>query len=264
MQFRDRYIWITGASSGIGEQLAYQFCGNNNTLILSDINAEGLNKVKEKCKKLRTSAHSFPFDLGKEEEIKSTAEAVIGQFGKIDILINNGGISQRALIKDAPLSLDRRIMEINFFGNIYLTKLVLPTMIANKGGQVVVTSSISGKFGFPFRSAYAASKFALHGFYETLAIEHHKDNISVTLVTPARVRTNISINALTSDGNIHGKMDEGQAKGITPEQCAKEIIRALKRKKQEVFVGKNEYLLLLLKRISPSIFYRIIRKIEPK
>jgi len=151
-------------------------------------------------------------------------------------------------------------MEINYFANIALTKSVLPQMIKNGGGHIAVTSSLSGLFGFPLRSAYCASKHALHGFYETLRIEHLKDNIKVTIACPDRVRTNISVNAIDSTGKAHGRMDERQDKGITADQCAHEIIRAVKKDKIVVLIGGFERVSVYLKRYIPSLFYKMILK----
>jgi short-subunit dehydrogenase len=182
--------------------------------------------------------------------------------GRIDYLLNIGGISQRATIEETPLWLDRKIMEINYFGTIALTKAILPYMIKQKSGHILATSSISGRFGFPLRSAYSASKQALHGFFETLHIENQKNNIRASVIIPGRVRTKISMHALTSDGKEHGKMDEGQEKGITPEKAAKTIIRGIKRNKREILVGSGELIMLHIRRYLPFLFFRLAGKIK--
>jgi dehydrogenase/reductase SDR family member 7B len=151
---------------------------------------------------------------------KAWLKDVVKREGRIDMLLNIGGISQRALLKDTPLWLDRKIMEINYFGTIALTKAVLPHMLAGGGGHIAATSSITGRFGFPLRSAYSASKQALHGFFETLLMEHGKDNIRVSVLIPGRVQTAISMHALTAAGKEHGKMDDGQKGGVTAEKAA--------------------------------------------
>jgi len=179
------------------------------------------------------------------------------------MLLNIGGISQRALIKETPLWLDRKIMEINYFGTIALTKAVLPHMIAGGGGHIAATSSISGRFGFPLRSAYSASKQALHGFFETLLLEHGKDNIRVSVLIPGRVQTMISLHALTATGEAHGKMDRGLAGGVTPAKAAEQIIRGLRRNKREILVGSSELLMLKIRKYMPALFFRIAGKIEP-
>jgi short-subunit dehydrogenase len=154
-------------------------------------------------------------------------------------------------------------MEVNYFGTIALTKAVLPFMISAGGGQIAATSSISGRFGFPLRSAYSASKQALHGFFETLMLEHKKDNIRVSVLIPGRVRTKISFRALTASGEEHGKMDEGLDKGITPEKAAGQIIRGLKRNRREILVGSSELLMLSIRKYFPALFFRMAEKMKP-
>jgi short-subunit dehydrogenase len=183
--------------------------------------------------------------------------------GGIDVLINNGGISQRSLTWETPLEVDDRIFSINYFAAVILTKAVLPGMMERGGGAIAATSSITGKFGFPLRSAYAASKHAVHGFFETLGIELADQNISVTVAIPGRVRTNISVNALTSTGEKHGKMDPGQAGGISPERCARKYLDAIHRGKREVFIGGKELMMAHIRRFLPSLFFRLARKIDP-
>jgi short-subunit dehydrogenase len=177
--------------------------------------------------------------------------------GKIDYLINIGGISQRARIDETPLWLDRKIFEINYFGTIALTKAVLPYMINQKSGHIAATSSISGRFGFPLRAAYSASKQALHGFFETLYLENKPNNIRTSVIIPGRVRTNISFHALDQQGKEQGKMDDALNKGISPEKAARIIIRGIKRNKHEILVGSTELIMLYIRRIWPWLFFRI-------
>ena len=183
-------------------------------------------------------------------------------FGRIDYLLNIGGISQRASVEETPLWLDRKLMEINYFGTIALTKAVLPHMIRQKQGHILVTSSISGRFGFPLRSAYSASKQALHGFIETLYLENKKNNIKASVIIPGRVRTRISYRALDKDGKEHGRMDPGQQKGIDPERAAKQIIRGINKNRREILVGSGELIMLHIRRYLPFIFFRIADKLK--
>jgi short-subunit dehydrogenase len=155
-------------------------------------------------------------------------------------------------------------MEINYFGTIALSKAVLPYMIKNGGGHILATSSISGRFGFPLRSAYSASKQALHGFFETLHIENSKFNIRASVIIPGRVKTNISVNALTATGTEHGKLDPGQAKGITPEKAAQKIVKGIRRNRREILVGGSELLMLYIRKFFPSLFFNIAGKIKPE
>ncbi len=261
--FSDRVVWVTGASSGIGEALVYAFVRGGSRVIASSNNPVELARVAEKCTAMPGSITTVAFDLADTSGIEKTVATVIEKEGKIDILLNIGGVSQRALIRETPLSLDRRIMEINYFGTVALAKAVLPYMISKGGGQIAATSSISGRFGFPLRSAYSASKHALHGFFETLLLEHRRDNIRVSVIIPGRVRTSISVHALTASGAEHGKMDEGQAGGITAEKAAEQIIRGLKRNRREILVGSTELLMLGIRKYLPALFFRMAGRMKP-
>ena len=189
---------------------------------------------------------------------------VVQKYPTIDYLLLNGGVSQRSLAYDTPIEIDRKLMEINYFGNIALAKAVLPQMIRQQNGHIIVVSSIVGKFGFPLRSAYAASKHALHGFFETLRAEHKKDNIKVTIVIPGRVKTNISINALNKEGKQHGVLDSGQEKGISATSCSKQIIRAIKNNKKEQLIGGKELFMVKIRKYIPCLFYKIVSEVETK
>ncbi|MDO8968841.1 SDR family oxidoreductase [Algoriphagus sp.] len=252
-------IWITGASSGIGEATAKKFSQEGYRVIISARNEKELNRVKSECSN-PTEVQVLPLDLVEIDSFDEKVSQAIAFFGKVDIVLHNGGISQRSLIKETGLEVDRKLMEVNFFGTIALTKAILPHFVARKTGQFAVVSSLVGKFGSPFRSSYAASKHALHGFFDTLRAEHFQDNITVTMICPGFIRTNVSVNALTSDGSALGKMDEAQAKGMSPEACASEIYAAITRKKEEVYIGGKETFAVHLKRFFPAIFSKIIKK----
>jgi short-subunit dehydrogenase len=173
------------------------------------------------------------------------------------------GVSQRSSDEDISLETIRRIFEINFFGTVALTKTVLPYMKAQGYGHIAVTSSIVGKFGFPMRSAYSASKHALHGYFETLRAELHGKNISITIIIPGRVNTAISDNALTGDGKRWGKRDAGQAGGFPAKKASKIILKSISKKKKEVLVGGKDLIMVHLKRFFPGIFWRIVHRISP-
>jgi dehydrogenase/reductase SDR family protein 7B len=261
-QFRGKVVWVTGASSGIGEALVYAFAQRGATVIASSNQPEELQRVLSNCSKQGAEIISAPFDLSDTSGIKDIVDSQLAKTGTIDFLINLGGISQRATIEETPLWLDRKIMEINYFGTIALTKAVLPYMIRQKSGHILATSSITGRFGFPLRSAYSASKQALHGFFETLHLENKKNNIRATVIIPGRVRTNISLHALDSQGREHGKLDAGQAGGITPEKAAAQIIRGIIRNKREILVGSSELMMLHIRRYLPFLFFRIADRIK--
>jgi short-subunit dehydrogenase len=178
-------------------------------------------------------------------------------------LYHFGGISQRSYANDTSIEVDRKIFEVNFFGTIELTKKVLPTMIEHGGGQIGVTTSIVGKFGFPYRSSYAATKHALHGFFESLRAENVSNNILVSMIIPGRVKTNISVNALDKDGNTHNKMDEGQEKGLSAEISAKIIVKKLEKEKKEILVGGSELIMVYIRRFFPRLYYYLATKVEP-
>jgi short-subunit dehydrogenase len=263
VQFTNKIVWITGASSGIGEELAYQCAQKNAVVLLSSANKTKLEKVKNKCEELGGISYVVPFDLSIPEQIDAAVEKVLQLCGRIDILINNGGVSQRAVVLDTTTAMDRKIMEINFFGTIFLTKKVLPIMIENGGGIIAVTSSFTGKFGFPLRSAYSASKHALEGFFQTLRIEYKKKNIQVTIVSPGRINTEISIKAIGSGGKMHGVMDKGQKKGMPVDKCVRQYLRAIEKNKKEIYIGGLDKIMVYLKQYFPILFYKLVDKVDP-
>ena len=263
MYFANKVIWITGASSGIGEELAIQLSKSGASLVLSSRRQEELIKVRGKCGLSPEKCMVLPLDMTDSGIFFEAVRKVTEKFGKIDILINNAGISQRSLIIDTSEDVYRRIMEINFFGVINLTRNILPNMIKNGGGQIVIISSVVGRFGFPMRSGYSASKHALHGFLETMRIEMKNKNISICMVLPGRINTNISVNAVVADGSSYGIMDEGQKTGIPVNKACRKIIKAIRQNKPEVVIGRGEKFLLLMKRCCPAIFFRVSSKIKP-
>ncbi len=258
-------IWITGASSGIGEALVYELSKNTNAkLIISARRTEALEKVKNNASR-SNEIEILPLDLAQmDEKAKGIVEKAISFFGKIDILINNGGISQRSLAKDTLIDVDKRLMQVNYIGTVTLSKTLLPHFIQNRKGHFVVTTSLVGIFASPYRSSYSASKHALHGFFDTLRAEHHDDNIKVTLVCPGFVQTNVSKNALTGDGTKQNTMDAATQNGISAQKCAKGIVSAIKKQKAEVYIGGKEILAVYLKRYFPGIFRWLIRRAKVK
>ncbi len=262
--YQNKVVWITGASSGIGEALAHQFYAKGCKLVLSSRRKEELERVSTKLSANSSNVLILPLDLENTSTINELTQKVIQTFGKIDILINNAGFSQRSLVKDTPLEIDRKLMEVNFFGTIALTKSVLPYMIKQKNGHFVVVSSIAGKFGFYFRSAYSASKHALHGFFEALRMEVFNDNIKILMVCPGKVKTNISINAITGDGGKHNVMDQSQENGVSADECAKQILKGIENNKYEIFIGGKELRAIWIKRFFPNLFTNLIRKQKPE
>ncbi|MHB9055787.1 MAG: SDR family oxidoreductase [Paludibacteraceae bacterium] len=255
-------IWITGASSGIGEACSCLFASEEVNLILTGTREEQLRKVQKKCIALGSKCEILPFDLSDTEHLDELTDKALSLFGKIDIMFHNAGISQRSDTIKTDFSVDKKIMDVNFFAPVKITKRLLPEMIADGGGTIAVTTSITGKFGFPLRSAYASSKFALYGFFETVQAEYYDQNIHVVMVCPGRVKTNISFNALEADGSKHAQMDEGQADGITAEKAARKIVKAIKKQKSEVLVGGKELLMVYIKRFLPGLSRKMVRKIK--
>ncbi len=260
---KNKVVWVTGATSGIGEAIVDELASHGAKIIISARREDELKRVAEKYK----SADVFilPLDLGDQSNFEEKKNIVLQKFGRIDILVNNGGISQRSLVKDTSVDVDRRIMEINYFGTIALTKVVLPQFLKQGNGKFVVTSSTVGKIGTPYRSGYSASKHALHGFFDSLRAELHDSGISVLLVCPGFIQTNISMNALTGSGEKLGTMDKATAAGLTPKQCAKQIIDGIITNKQEIVVGgMKEKFAIITKRFFPSFFSVLIRKMAVK
>lgn len=263
MSLENKVIWITGASSGIGEALAIQLSTYNCKLILSARNMENLTKVQQKCKSDQSQIKILLLDLADADSLPSKVQEAEALFGSIDILVNNGGISQRSLAMDTQLEIDRRIMEVNYFGSITLSKLVLPKMIERKSGHHVVVTSVSGVVGSPMRSAYCASKHALHGFYNALRAEMHDYNIDVTLIAPGYIKTDISYHALSGDGTPHNKLDPGQANGMDVNVCAEKIISAIRKRKAVAFIaGAKESLAVFLSRFAPGLLRILAVKVQ--
>jgi len=262
-ELNNKVIWLTGASSGIGEALAYEFANKGAKLILSARRKEELERVKSKCNPTaQLNVRVLPLDLTQRETLEAATHAAIQFFGQVDILVNNGGISQRSLVQESSLEVYRRLMEVNFFGAVALTKYILPHFVSRKVGHVATLSSVAGKFGTPYRSGYAASKHALHGFFDAVRAEHWKDNITVTMLCPGVINTPITMSALTGDGSPMNKMDEWQAKGKPVDWCARKIVAAIEKKKEEAYIGGKEVLLIYIKRYLPFLFYRIIRNVK--
>lgn len=257
-------VWITGASSGIGEACAYRYAKGGNQLILTSSSRERLEPVAEMCRqKGAKDVLVLPSDFNDLEGIKLLTRKAWDTFDGIDILFCNAGISQRTNVEDTSMDMVRQIMEINYFAPVALAKAILPLMLKAGGGHIAVTTSIAGVFGFPLRCAYSSSKHALYGFFETLQAEYHDRDIRVTIVCPGRVRTNISLNALDKGGEKHGTMDPGQDKGLPADKAAKRIVKAIDKGQREVLIGRGELIMVYIKRFFPSLCAKLARRIKP-
>lgn len=256
--FEGKTIWITGASSGIGEALCKQLNHKGVNLILSSRNREKLESLASSLTQCQCTV--ITIDLEHSSSIHSAMEQVNTLGLKIDLLINNGGISQRSNALETNEDTERRIMEINYFGNILLGKLVATEMLKTGGGHIAVMSSISGKFGFFLRSTYAASKHALHGYYESLRLENEKNGLKISMICPGKINTPISQNALSGDGNKHAQIDNNQRTGMPVDKCANEILKGISKGKMEIYVGGKELKAVRIKRLFPNLFHKLIRK----
>ena len=226
MYYKDKVVWITGASSGIGEHLAYALAEQGARLALSSRNEKELQRVANNCRG-QADLLLLPLDVADFERIGPVSRQLMDHFGRIDVLINNAGISQRAPVVETTLDVDRKIMDVNFIGTVAVTKSVLPDMLRQGSGQIVAISSVMGKIGTPWRSAYAASKHALHGFFDSLRAEVENEGVKITIICPGYVKTNVTINALKGDGSQNKVMAETTSKGLHPAHFAQRALRVI-------------------------------------
>ena len=259
MNKKTKVVWITGASSGIGAELAVQYSNLGVKLILSSRRAEVLGQVKSNCC-YPENIKILPFDLIDFKSVSELVKSAYELFGTIDVLINNAGISQRSLIIDTDFEVYKRLIEINYLGQVAISNAILPYFIKQGGGSFAIISSVMGKYSSPYRSGYAAAKHALHGFFDTLRMEHQNDNIFVTIICPGFVKTSISKNSLTGDGTPLGQYDRANARGLSVELSAKKIISAIDKKKWEISFGGKERMGVYLKRLSNKLLHYIVKK----
>lgn len=259
---QNKVAWITGASSGIGAAIAKAMNAKGIFVVLSARRREVLESVQHELPHPEKSM-VIPLDLTAIDQFEDITKNVLKQCLHIDYLINNGGISQRGNASETSLAVDRKIMEINYFGNIALTKAVLPYMQQQKSGHIIAISSITGKFGFFLRSSYAASKHAVKGFYESLRLEEEPHNIHVSIVYPGQINTPISKSALDQQGNPSGQMDDNQANGMDVDRCAQKIVKGIVQQKKDIYVGGKEMMILKIQRFFPRLFYKVLKKQSP-
>lgn len=261
--YHDKVIWITGASSGIGEALALELAGRGARLILSARRESVLAAVRDRMSRTaKQQTVLLPFDLTHSAELGLVAEKALAAFGHLDMVILNGGIAQRSLARKTGIDVDREIMEVDYFANVSLTKHLLPHFMERNKGGIVVVSSVMGFIGTPFRSGYAAAKHALHGFYDSLRAElwHKHRGVSVTLVCPGWVRTNITLNALAGDGRKLNEMDPTTANGMDPQDFARNMLRGVAAGKAVLVIGGwKERMAVWMQRFTPGLFRRFVR-----
>jgi dehydrogenase/reductase SDR family member 7B len=261
-RFAGKVVWITGASSGIGEALVRAFSLEGARVVLSARREAELQRVAASCAGPPGNLFVLPLDLDQADQFPALARLIEQNFGPVDILVNNGGIGQRGSVVETLLDVDRRIMETNYFGTIALTKVVLPSMLVRRSGSIVIISSLMGYLDTPLRSAYAASKHALQGYFDCLRAEIASDNVDVVMVCPGFVRTEISRHALTPTGQKHAHMDRAQERGISPEKCAARILDAIAARRREVLIGGIEVLAVMIKRLLPGLYATIVRRVR--
>ncbi len=259
MYFKAKTIWVTGASSGIGKAIAFELSRQHCNLILSSRNIEKLKHVKQQCSKT-ANIKIVKIDLEDYKSAPSVVEEAVACFGKIDLLINNAGISQRSLIAETSIEVDKKLIDVNYIGTVALTKALLPYFVQQQSGHYVTVTSLMGKFGSPFRSGYCGAKHALHGFFDVLRMEHEKDNIKVTMICPGFVNTNVSRNALIGDGTSLNEQDTATENGLSPELFAKKMLKAVSKGKFEAYIGQKEVMGIFLKRFFPKLLHKVVLK----
>lgn len=260
MHFKNKVVWITGASSGIGAELARQLAAQNAKLVLSGRNEERLKQVQHECLQQTNDCTVLVADMLQPQTLDAVAARAISFYKKIDVVIFCAGRSQRSLAEETELVVYRQLMELNFFAPVILTKQMLPHFKEQQGGHIVAISSMAGLMGFPLRTGYAAAKHAVKGFFETLQTEHRINNLYITLISPGRVHTPISKNAATGTGQPWSRMDDGQKQGIPVANCAAKIIRAMRLKRKHVIIARNEKILFWIWWFFRSFYYTIARK----
>lgn len=257
MTFTDKVIWITGASSGIGKALVLELSKQPCKLILSSRREQVLEDVKNECEHPE-NIQILTLDLADYQNMKTIADKAISLFGKVDVLINNGGISQRSLIIDTDIEVDKKLMEVDYLGTVALSKALLPHFIEQQTGHFVTVTSLMGKFSSPYRSAYCGAKHALHGFFDALRLEHDKDHIKVTTICPGFVNTNVARNALTGDGTTQNEQDNATENGLDVSVFAKRMLKAIEKEKFEAYIGKGETKGVYLKRFFPKLLHKVV------
>ncbi len=259
LPFLGKVVWITGASSGIGEALANRFSELGASLILSARREEKLKEVNANLPREPGRAKVLPLDLEDLTSLPQKVTQALLFFGKVDYFISNAGVAIRDFTLNTELHIDQKLMNINYFGPTVITKCLLPHFLERQFGHIAVVSSLSGKCGVPRLAAYAASKHALHGFFETLRSETFDKGLYITMILPGLIKTDITAHAVTGTGATFGRIEKSFENAYPVEKAAEKMVRAILRKKEEVFVGGAEVITLWLNRISPWLLRRFIR-----
>lgn len=265
--FENQVVWITGASSGIGEALAVEFAAAGARIVLSARRESELERVSGRCTAAGSAGDSIlvlPLDVTDHEAMPAAVSRVVSEFGRIDMLINNAGISQRSRCVDTDMSVYRTIMEVDVLGPIAMTKAVLPLMLKQGSGHIAVTSSVAGKIGAPLRTGYCAAKHAMMGFFDALRAETAANGLTVTTITPGYIKTDVSVHALNGDGSEFGQVDSDIANGMDVNECARVIMKGFRKGTPEIPVGEGmEMQALVLKRLFPKLVFNKVAKLAP-
>ena len=264
--FKDKVVVVTGASSGIGEAVAHEFALIGCKVVLAARSEDKLSAIADKIKKYNSNIYYVKTDVSLESDCKNLIDKTLERFGAIDILVNNAGISMRASFLDVDLKVLHRLMDVNFWGTVYCTKYALPYLIQQKGSLIGV-SSVAGFHGLPGRTGYSASKFAMHGFLETIRIENLKKGLHVMIIAPGFTKTDIRLHALMANGEEQGESPRDEHKLMSPEYVAKWVIKGIRKKKRNKLLTWEGRLTALFQRIVPEFvdwaYYHEMSK-EPK
>ena len=261
---QNKVVWITGASSGLGKALAGELALQGAKLILTSRRFEELEEVRVGL--LNPDHHlSVVADITDEKQVQEAYKQILKAKGRIDWLINNAGLSQRALIQDTTMQTERAIMEVDYFSQVYLTKTVLPTFLAQKSGRIAFVSSVAGLLGTQYRATYSAAKAAIHMWANSLRAEVADQGVGVSVIFPGFVKTNVSFNALNGAGKPQGHQDEAIENGLEANEFAETVVQSLQRVEEYIVVGgSKEKLGVWMSRLSPTTLYKMIRKTKVK
>ncbi|MDR4988248.1 MAG: SDR family oxidoreductase [Bacteroidales bacterium] len=254
---RDKVVIVTGASSGIGSALVSEFLREGAYVVLAARNERAMQELVSEIPSERYLI--VPTDVGKEEDCRRLIRTAKDRFGRIDVLVNNAGISMRALFADVDVKVLEQLMQVNFWGAVYCTRYALPALLASRG-SVVGVSSIAGYKGLPARSGYSSSKFALQGFLESLRIENRTTGLHVLIACPGFTASNIRKTALGANGSIQGESPRAEERMMTAETVAKRIIRAVKKRKPRLILTRAGKLVVLLNKFFPALTDNLVFK----
>lgn len=262
--YKGKVVWVTGASAGIGEALVKAFAKEGARVVLTARREGELERVRTEAGLSTERSLILAADVTDFDNAPNLAAKVLAKFGQIDMVVHNAGVSQRSYIQETGFDVYQKMMDINFFSTVAITKAALPNMLKHNAGHFIVISSVAGKIGTIMRSGYCASKHALHGFFDSLRAEYFDQHIKVTTVCPGYIQTDVSVNALNESGEKYGKMDANQARGMSAEECASRILKAVSRDRKEVYIGGlKEVAAIYVRRFFPAILFDQVRKNIP-